>query len=410
MSVRVCYLVHRFLPEHAAGTEVYTDGLARRAIEAGHEVQVLAHQEARPGETTTASYRYGPVPVRVLRANLGDERNVARAEYDAPRRADWVRAALTAWAPDVVHVTHALQFGFGALAVASDLGLPLVVTLADYWFLCPRSTLLRPDNSVCDGPSDPDACVVCMRDLHGLAGRRGEVRAIRHRSGRAIDALARADRVVCLTGFLADRFAANGFDTTRFEVVPHGPEAAHLRHGERRRGERVRFVVAGGLSAHKGTALVIEAFRAEPDLDAELVVFGSLEGSSPESIRVVEAAQADGRVTVAGRYEPGDLGRVVASADYLLAPSLAFDNAPMVVRAALHIGVPVVASDLGTLAEMVRDGETGWLVPPGDLPAWRTALRRAVDQRDRWSGVGRAQVTAEDHAARILAIYDEVRR
>jgi hypothetical protein len=50
-----------------------------------------------------------------------------------------------------------------------DAGVPVVVTLCDFWFLCPRHTLLQPDGSVCPGPEPPRKCVPCVRDLHGFA-------------------------------------------------------------------------------------------------------------------------------------------------------------------------------------------------------------------------------------------------
>jgi glycosyltransferase involved in cell wall biosynthesis len=58
-------------------------------------------------------------------------------------------------------------------------------------------------------------------------------------------------------------------------------------------------------------------------------------------------------------------------------PALWYENAPLVVKAAQHTGLPVMASRIGSLEEMVRHGPDGWLVPPGDAAAWADALRAA---------------------------------
>lgn len=411
---RIAYIVHQFFPEHVGGTEVYTLGLARRAVAAGFSVRIFTHTESattRPEDVGTVEYEHDGVTVVAFRSSLGAARNVARAEYDNRVARTWLERQLAAWEPDLVHVTHPMQFGVDGIDVPRRHGTPVVVTATDHWFLCPRTTLLRPDATVCGGPVDARECVRCVVDLHGLSGRRREARAVRRRASTTKAALARADRVILLTEFQRSVFARNGCDLTRSVLVPHGPAAAEIGTGSPSApvpGARTRFVLPGTIATHKGTAVAIAALAAVPDLDAELVVHGPGDERDPYVRRVLDAAAVDDRVRIAGPYAPADLGALLAEAHYLLAPSLAYDNAPIVPKAALALGVPVIASDLGTLAGLVTDGVDGRLVPPGDVAAWSAALRRAVDERDRWSRTPRPQPTADDHARQVLEIYAEL--
>ena len=83
---------------------------------------------------------------------------------------------LEQYSPDVVHVANPAHIGIGIMAACRQLGIPLVVTTMDFWWVCPKSTLLRPDGSVCEGTRDWSECIRCLagsrpeRWMRGLAG------------------------------------------------------------------------------------------------------------------------------------------------------------------------------------------------------------------------------------------------
>jgi glycosyltransferase involved in cell wall biosynthesis len=103
---------------------------------------------------------------------------------------------------------------------------------------------------------------------------------------------------------------------------------------------------------------------------------------------------------VAGPLAHADVPRALADLDLLVVPSVWEENAPFVIREALSLGVPVVASDLGGMAEMVEHGRNGLLFPPGDARALARALRRLVDEPlllDRLrAGIGPVRSLEED--------------
>jgi glycosyltransferase involved in cell wall biosynthesis len=377
-------------------------------MQRGHDVVVLTFRETssnRPSDFVTRRLEHESVPIVELTHNLGSARNIALAEYDNAEPAAWVARQLAAWKPDVAHVTHAMKFGVGAIDACRDLDVPVVVTLTDFWFLCPRHTLLTWQGRLCDGPSDWRECLACVRDLHGITGRRRETLAVQGRPARMRRALATADRVIALSPGLLRHFEANGFAVDAFDLVPHGlePDAIGSPPSDRRPGP-TRLVYIGSLVPFKGVHVVLEALTSKPELDVELVLYGS--GPEREALR--RQSSADPRVTLAGTFAPAELGAVVGGADYLVMPTLWFENEPLVVKAALHLGVPVIASRLGSLIDLVRDDIDGWTVPPGDVEAWADALTRADATRDHWPREGRPQPTMDDTYARVEAIYREV--
>ena len=302
-----------------------------------------------------------------------------------------------------------MKFGVGAIDACHELGVPVVVSLTDFWFLCPRHTLLTWQGRLCEGPSDWRECLACVRDLHGISGRRREARAVRGRAARMRQVLASADRVIALSGDLVRRFEANGFDVDAFELVPHGLEPGAIGspsgRGPRRPGP-TRFVFIGSLVRFKGLHVVLAALSRLPALDVELVVYGE----GPERDALQQQSSADRRVTFAGAFPPEQFGVVMAASEYLVMPTLWYENEPLVVKAALHLGVPVLASRLGSLVDMVQDDVDGWTVPADDVDAWAATLERADAMRDEWPRTGRPQPSMDDTYARVEAIYREVSR
>jgi glycosyltransferase involved in cell wall biosynthesis len=154
--------------------------------------------------------------------------------------------------------------------------------------------------------------------------------------------------------------------------------------------------------------VVIEAVRDLPDLDVELRIFGALRRGDEYVESLIRASRDDPRIVFAGTFPQADLGRILVEADYLVAPALWFENEPLVVKAAQHLGLPVIASDIGSLADMVDEGVDGRSVQPGDVKAWREAIRRAVNERTEWARAPRPQPNMDQHFMHLAAVYEEV--
>lgn len=90
----------------------------------------------------------------------------------------------------------------------------------------------------------------------------------------------------------------------------------------------------------------------------------------------------DSTIRLAGILPRERLGEALIAADWLALPSIWLENSPMVVLEALATGVPVLASAVGGIPEVVRHGENGWLVPPGDPEAIARALIQSVRERE----------------------------
>jgi glycosyltransferase involved in cell wall biosynthesis len=391
--MRLLYVIHQFFPDCRSGTEQYGLALARAARAAGHEPTVLSlHWDHDRDWPAIRLFEQPYDGIRVLRLNHWRRINAndVLRDYENRHLDGWFRAVLDDVRPDAVHFLHLRQLGSQLIEVAKAAGARTVVNLMDFWFLCPRFTLLRSDGSLCDGPPDGGAgCVAChCPELAGAAPMAGaptltddppaRLRALLDRKAVNLRALAAADAVVAPSRFLAGMFARNGFPAGRIEVVPYGlPTGRVAAARPARSAGPLRLGFCGVLSPWKAPRLAVEAVRATA-ADVTLTLHGNAdEPMFADYIATCRAAAADDpRIAFAGAYGEERAGEVYASLDALVVPSTWYENTPFVVLEAFAAGVPVIASDLGGLAEVVRHEQNGLLFRAGDAASLRAAIER----------------------------------
>jgi glycosyltransferase involved in cell wall biosynthesis len=182
------------------------------------------------------------------------------------------------------------------------------------------------------------------------------------------------DLFVSPSQFLLDQHQSAGLAPQQTAVVRNGiplPSEASSPQPARRRS----FLLLTRLTVEKGVRVVLEAVAALPStLDFELVIAGR--GPLEEEVR--QAAARDPRIRFVG-YVTGDAKAALLNAAHcLLIPSLWYENAPVAVIEAAAYGLAVVASRIGGLPELVREGRTGHLFEPNDAEGLAVIMRRLL--------------------------------
>jgi glycosyltransferase involved in cell wall biosynthesis len=393
--MRLLYVIHQFFPDCHSGTEQYCLAVAREARRRGDEVVILSlhwdHDRDWPPIRLFEQPYDGFRVLRLCHWRRINPNDVLR-DYENLHLEGWFQAVLDDVQPEAVHFFHLRQLGSNLIGAGKRNRARTVVNLMDFWFLCPRFTLLRGDGTLCEGPPDGGAgCVACNQpELAGAEPMAGpatltddppaRLRALLDRKTVQLRHLAEADAVVAPSRFLAELFAKNGFPRQRIEVVPYGLEAGRVAPSAVQRPRRpLRLGFCGVLSPWKAPHLAVEAVRGTR-AEVRLTVHGRTHEPMFQGYidGVVAAAAGDPRIHFAGAYDAVDASRVFADMDVLVVPSTWYENTPFVVLEAFAAGVPVLASDLGGVAEVVRDGENGALFRAGDAAALRAAIERVA--------------------------------
>jgi len=304
------------------------------------------------------------------------------------------------------HNTFPLISSSGYLACRSA-GVSVVQTLHNYRPICPKGTLRR-SGSPCE------SCVGRSVALPAVLHRcyRGSWPGSLVAAGNSWMQLQMAakrnwiDLYIAPTEFVKKKFVEGGFPESKIVVQPHGvfpdPGAGNTA--------REFALFAGFLVEDKGPAVLLEAWRRLSGVPLKIAGDGPLLQSCRAMAEAIAAP-----IEFLGHCDQEKLLRLMRAAKFLVVPSLFFETMGMVVLEAFACATPVIASDLGALAEVIEDARTGLLFKAGDAAALSEKVRWALRHEEALARMGRAcrleyerRYNADAHYAGLSSIYGRV--
>jgi glycosyltransferase involved in cell wall biosynthesis len=306
--------------------------------------------------------------------------------------------------PDVVHFHNITGFSIAVIAACRERAIPTVMTLHDYWAICFKNLMIKNDGRLCTRGGF--ACLECREVLEGDPVLPSPVR-----NSHILSALGDVDCFISPSRYLADRFVANGLPADRVRVIRNGIDLGRYR-ASGRRDAAADFTIGyiGQLIGHKGIAILLEALTFMSD-NTRLTIVG--DGEQAAYLKdLSHRLDVQGRVEFMGKVDNRHIATIHERLDVVVVPSIWPENSPVVITEAMASGIPVVASDIGGIPELVEDGVTGFLVPPRDARALAERveyLRRRPDERRRMSAqaVERIQSHAlRSQVDRIVEVYE----
>ena len=290
--------------------------------------------------------------------------------------------------PTIVHAHHFAHLGLDYLLAVRRI-LPEVrifLTLHEFMAICRHNGQMVKTGSLalCDQATAED-CHRCFPD--------SPPEDFWLRREFALDRLAVVDGFIAPSQFLRDRYVAWGLPADRITVIenclPIRPTlpARPLTEGETRH----RFAFFGQINPYKGLDVLLRALGELDKAERKQVrveVHGAHFERQSESLRESIAALLKplaGKDVLRwmGPYRPADLQSRMADTDWVVVPSIWWENSPLVIQEAFAYGRPVICSDIGGMAEKVRHGVDGLHVPVGNARAWAKTLLAAT-QGDQW--------------------------
>lgn len=458
--MRILFVANGFPPSAFAGVELHTYQLCQ-ALADRHQVAVFCRTaDLRRPEFSLQREEYEGLPVWRVNNNFLDVVSYA-GYYLSPEVEAHFARVLHEWQPQLIHFQHCLGLSARLPEIGHAHGIPGILTLHDYWYLCPTVQLCTARGALCPGTHHLPNCFECVRFanpalawLHRTRLYRqarqylpkaakqiaaAAVRSLQKPSTSTVNraatpkpltsaqaqaiaarvevmrrALSYPLRITAPSAFVKETYVGFGLAPERIEVIPLGMDLSLWRRSPRRKTDGnsgLRFAYLGGLLPHKGVEVVIRAFRSVVGEGHELRLHGfdSIDADFNRHLDVL--IQADRRIRKLGPYAHTEAPNLLRDVDVVLIPSLWHETFSFVAREACLAGVWVLASDVGAIRDVVVPGQTGQRVPPGDVAAWAAAMQMTVES---WPPPEPPTeppfpvLTHAQYAARLEAIYESV--
>jgi glycosyltransferase involved in cell wall biosynthesis len=408
---RVLLVVHNHPELLVGGVEMYVKNLYDALCETREIEPILLARAGRPFTPTDAPHDDTPLALvnddpnqyllytdfedfKQLFGRLGRTKgSVARA----------FEQFLLAQRPDVVHFQHTAYLGYDMIRVARNAlpDVPIVLTFQEYWPICHRAgQMVRTvKNELCLEES-PRRCNECFPEIPT------ETFYMRKRFIQS--QLALVDQFIAPSAFLLERYVDWGIPRERILNEDYGFRPVQSAPVE----EDVagtRFGFFGQMNPYKGVDVLLRAMELlGPDFEGTLTVHGANYDFAPEELRAELdrlLAATGATVTYAGPYENRDLPRLLEDVDWVIVPSIWWENSPLVISEAFMNGRPVICSDIGGMAEKVTDGVNGLHFMRGDHEHLAEVLDRAATTPELWEKL-RAGIPGPNDMSDHVALLD----
>ncbi len=317
--------------QQRGGEEIVVEREAALLRQNGHEVQIYGRHNSSIENMPKAA--------------------VALDTLWSRRTMDDLSECIAAFNPDLIHVHNTFPLISPSLFwAAAKKDLPVVNTLHNFRLLCPQAMFLR-DNRTCED---------CLGKLpwRGAVHRCYRDSAVQSAVAAGTLTLHRAlgtyrhkvSRYIALSRFCRDKFIEGGLPGDRISIKPNFVDSPVLIDEPRANG-----LFVGRLSQEKGTDILLDALTRLPGKVINVI------GEGPER----EQIQMHGRLRSLGAQSRAEIMEHMQRSSYLVMPSIWYETFGLVLVEAFACGLPVIASRLGSMQDLVEDGHTGILFDPG---------------------------------------------
>ena len=436
--MKVLFVSRGFPPHGRWGTEGYTLQLARGLARAGHAISVF-HPDVREDREPYSLYDVQSGPFHVTRVILPRARSKRlESSYQDAQLESAFETVLLRERPDVVHFTYVLwTVSVRMPAIAKRLGSACVLTATDFGLACHRGQCFDWRLKDCGGPHAPAVCARCIREPSAdessparvlgkrwlarslaLVGGAGQVVVrsdVERREAAIRAALASIDEALAPTAEVGRMLVHAGMPAERITRLCYAVELEPLSAARASPPPKpVRIGFLGQFAPHKGPHVLLDAVeimqrRLPESVEPwSVVLYGEgVDGRHrlyPERLR---ARAKSPRVSIAPAFESAVVGDTLAGLSCVVVPSLWRENAPLSALEARACGIPVIASDVPGLSEIIEEGVHGALFPAGDAAALADLLRAVVLGRIAPRHSPSQPIGYAEHVARIEALYTQ---
>ena len=412
-------------PEFRAGGIIYCQCLAK-ALAHNNEVKVFARTKVPDLEEYTENLRKSQhIDITLLPFSKAERFFYKYNVIFNPWAGRAFRKFLQKEQPDIVHFQSIQWLGASVISEASKLQLPVVVTLHDGWWFCPLHFFYQYYRDTPCTRSSYAKCVKCLtmcEDKPAVLPFAGKLPYFLYNAPYMFfrrwylkHVARKIDLCISPSKFLARKYIDEGFPPGKMVVSPNGLDeslggnrqnasSAHQAIQNR----KIRFGFLSGTGEMKGFDIVIKAIQRLDPSKFTLTFWGTQDDDTAK--RITESL-SEVELSFNGTYARKELPGIFAEMDVLLFASKVQENCPLTILEALANRVPVTASDVGAVSELVNDNIDGLLFKPDDSVDLAAKMQAMIDKPSLVTEL-RSNIepvrSISDQARELQAMYREL--
>ena len=358
MPVKVLKVIHGYPPYYMAGSEVYTANFCNE-ISKKVELSIFTRIE----DEFTKSYNCSESRengIRIIRVNKPSRDYTFRSKYQDIRMAKIFAHYLDKIGPDIVHIGHLSHLTVQIVNIIHKKNIPIVFTLHDFWMMCIRGQLIRDDYSLCEGPSIKKCKECNMKYFTSEVEAEYEIKIWLKTLSEVNEKI---DLFIAPSQFLLKKYIEYGIPVEKVIHMDYGFDNETIKSGLRTISDKIRFGYLGRVLPVKGIAFLIDSFNELDHFIAELNIYGKL----PNSFNHLKNRCSNSAIHFKGSYNYKEISNVLSEIDVLVVPSIWYENSPLVIHEAFIAKIPIIASKIGGIVELITHEKNGLLVEPRNI-------------------------------------------
>lgn len=370
---------------------------------------------------------------------------------------------------EILHINEMIGFPSSIIPISKKIGIKVIVTIHEDWFLCPKRVMIDFNKKICSGP-ESNKCSHCINDeikntkspnyiknivrlkniapnfINFLISFKGKLKklvkknsnesivedldfgnqetipvvnlkdSIDFRIKNNISNLNQSDIVICVSSYVRDKFEHYGVLPEKLITQHIGSVFASSRkeHTKEIDTSKVKLGFVGGVGYYKGVHQLIEALLDLPDEYShkyELLVYGSYSQSYLNGIYRKFPKALNQNIKFFGRYQYSELPKIFNNFDVSILPSLCADAAPQTIFESYGNGLPIIGPDIGGFTDFIQDKKNGLLFNAADVLDLRKKIKELLDNpnviNEFKKNIPRLK-TFDENISELVEIYKEI--
>ncbi|MBI2326325.1 FkbM family methyltransferase [Candidatus Collierbacteria bacterium] len=371
--MKTLHVTNRIYPEFNGGNEIHIYDLCHELASAGEKTVIFTQvSDAKIETITTTIRRDGKLKIYSLRlAPLTSKIRLLRSLFSKEYRlVKFFLEVIQKEKPNIVHFHHLMELSPLLLVICRFKGIPHLLDLNDYWFICPGTYLLcRGKIGKCAGscvwkqPKSIKAVLLAKTKQKSLLRLYGYLKTISHRifwnlilNHTDTTLIAVSNRV----REIHERYHLHGIKI----IVKYSGIKVERLFARKIDQKLLRVGYIGALIEAKGVRVLIAAFRKLKRKNVSLTLFGQ-DGYGGN--KLTQMIGDDQRIKLGPAFDHQDLPKILSNLDLLVIPSIYEEAFCLVLSEGLAAHLPLIVSNIGGMAERIVDKKNGFLIKPGSV-------------------------------------------